>query len=588
VLCAVELRRPLPPAEVRFYLDVSSVVRTEWLGRSPWRSQLKFIDEVVEELRTRVNRVLPGVETVIRGCYDRSLETDFNPERNTQPSATMSDFHRMMNRFGFVATPNYDTEADLIILEDAERSSAIVISRDRYGEHTRFHGWLYQRGRLIQQTRLQGGSGWIFSEYPPTGRVLEEVLADLHPVFESYAYAMGAKQEDLERAVLFCRAGGYEAEIGAQVDGVHLRRIQECIRDSLTYRHRLNDLIDADGLGLTDAVHLLALNHVFCVKIGQDLYTSDAGRALILATEPRRLGADLLLNACLERSLPKLGTAVGRLSRMDVDGLLSVATELLESLKTEARIRWRQLECGDGPLRNLPLRWVVDSLREMRDVRRLSTVRISDLPKLDSSARIDVLIARHLPRVVGEWPTKLLHELCRVPSLRDDHPPELLGVLNSRLTEIVEGEGSLLGPIDSEDFSMFAERFAPGTILEDFSLLVRGSVAPISRAVNDRRSADLRRLTRVFFHHVLNLPWIPADVAIRVVKDEGMLADLAEGKVEVLANSPELLELPQLEGHAGWLPDLLRTSRLIGRLSAITADLRRAELLAAEVGSFVN
>jgi hypothetical protein len=160
--------------------------------------------------------------------------------------------------------------------------------------------------------------------------------------------------------------------------------------------------------------------------------------------------------------------------------------------------------------------------------------------------------------------------------------------LNRVLTEMVEGDDSLLGLIDQEDFSMFAVRFAGGTILEDLALLLAGSTAPISRAVKDRRRADLRRLTRAFFRHVLNLSWIPVDVSIRLVEDEGILSALGAGQVDVLANSAVLLALPELEGHEGRLPDLLRASRLSGLMDAVTADLLRAESLVAEVELLVK
>lgn len=578
--------------EVRFYLDVSSIVRLDWPGSpAPQKSNLEYVYEVERELCERVERVIPGANVSIYGCADNSLRDDFDPAKNRRPTAPLRDYWRLVNRPGFSTTPNNQTEADGVILEQAEKLNAIVVSGDKYGDYARHHRWLYSGGRLIQPSRIADGSGWTFTEYKPTGatgRVLDEILADLHPVFESYAFAEGACAEDLDRAVHFCTSRGHEVAIGRTVDRRQIGSVQEAVRDALRYRHKLSDLVSEDKLHQTDAIHVLALNGQNVLSVGNDLYLTDEGNAIVANAEPRSLGAEIFVLACEERSRKGLEAAVRRLERLDVDGLHRVAAQLQESLMSTGRISWRALECRSGPAEDLPLRWVVDHLRATRDQRRLATVRLADLPRLDPEAKGDVLIARHLVRSSGEWPAELLGKLVRLPPSPREKLPDLIGELMRLLQLHLDGTESLVGMVDTETLRIFCERYLPNSSLHDVASVLGGSVQPIVAAMVEGRESDFGRLVRMFFLHVLSISWIPTDVAIELMRNERILTALGSGQVDVLSTGEALrLVYPRLEGPQGAVPDLMRASRLDSRLGALASELRRAESLLSGAGNLV-
>lgn len=580
----------LPVRTVDFWLDISSIVRHDRHGEvDKHLSRLEYIDEVCWSLQATVERILPGWEVRLNGTADQWLVKDFREQ------GIEREYLGKLREWGFSPTGRDNLVADDVILERSHSTGAIVVSADSFwqAKYAPHRPWMWNGRRLVHPLRVGSSGQWMFNASRGRGRsikeTLEDLLFELNPTVRTLLRRHRVSEVDFPRVSKFLESANLDVDWSSPVPPLQRETLLEIVSDAIEFRHRLAELVTSGTIEHTDAIVALVLNRQNTKEVGGELYVTEEGRKVLEQMTPRKVAVDVLAQACHDRDLRTLSVAIEMLQKSDVDGLFQIALCLQGSLASPGQIRWRGLECKEGPVRDLPLRWVVEHLRATRDRRRLATVRLVDIPRLGAVARVDVLIARHLSRNSGEWPSDLLPKLIGLPPPPRGEVPDLLGELSSHLLAHLDREDSPADVIRGDDLMLFCEMYLPGSLLHEVAMVLRGSVQPIIGALRSGRRTDAERLVRVFFIHVLSIAWIPMDISIELMLDDRIRTALGSGQVEVLTTSDQMIRLfPEISGRRGAIPDLFRVSELSGRLNALTSVLRRAEALVPAAESLVE
>ena len=480
-----------------------------------------------------------------------------------------------MAKRGFRRASNGEIEADDVFLPMCEMSGAIVISRDRFWQdkYRRFRPWLWNGRRLLQPHRSSGTNHWTYRSYSNDESMqasLSRVLVDLDPTFRTVIRSEGGEEIDIERVQEFCLARGLSYSGDDFVPLQHREEVGEAVRDAMTYRYRLDDLVSPEDITRTDAVSVLRLDGQTVLKVGDALFVSESAKKTLASSGPRRAALELFDEACRRQSAELLTRAVEQLRRRNWDNRLEAAEELVSCLDTKKTFSWERLSGGGVKA----VRWAVDSLRGQHDSRRLASClpRLSSM--LNSDAVADVAIAKFVENRRSHSLAVVVKELRSLPSDFDESQVVLWGIFEDALVRRLLHDRD---PFDWIELSEVAERFHPSGPLSLISQTVLGSVQPIRLARKKGDHGSVEVLVGLYFDRVLGMGWLPTEVQLALASSDDGLNMLAEGQEVAIIQSPDVQDWVSRE-DSDLSPtdaiDLAFLSLVCGRVEEIVGVLK--------------